>query len=489
MSSPAPPLPPLAWLCQRIQKRHLVFACLFLFLLYGSFRQRFVWGVDSFGYFQQGKLYSEGRLYLPLPQDPAGQPALVPLGFSQDPAGRIIPNYPPGFPLLLALGHWLRAPTWVPPLVGVLSCLILFALLRERVGREAALLFTAAWAFMPLTVYGSTMLMSDLAAATVLLGAWLAFRRGRSALAAWLFALCFAVRPTNVLFLLPFLLVLRPDRATGRLVLHLLLPCALYGFYNLFLYGAPWRTGYGNIFSSMSAAVFPSHLAFFATGTLAILSPVVVGLALIGLFPWNREKTFLLLWPVVFMLFYSFWAGGGIDRWWWARFILPGYAALFILAADGYQSTARWLSGPGATRWSRTGALVLALLTLSLPAYYIKYGYIQGDLWLHDKGVASRQLVREVAAFAPKGSLVGSIEHTSSFLLYTDLVPFVANHPQAPDLVARALAEGRRVFLVPEPWSASDPANLAFSRRFAVREVARCHSPWNLLPVYELSAR
>ena len=109
--------------------------------------------------------------------------------------------------------------------------------------------------------------------------------------------------------------------------------------------------------------------------------------------------------------------------------------------------------------------------------------------WCHDKGVASYQLVRQVAAFAPKGSLVGSVEHASSCLLYTELVPFLSNHPQSPELIAWALAHGRRVYLIPEPWSSTEPVTMEIKRRFLVREVARCRSPWNLLPVYELSAR
>ena len=377
----------------------------------------------------------------------------------------------------------------MPPFVGLVSCLVLYGLLRERVDRGIALLFTIAWAFMPLTVYGSTMLMSDLPGATVLLGALLAYRRKRVALAGWLLALSFAVRPTNVLFLAPFLIVIRPERATGRFLLHLFLACALYGLYNQLLYGAPWHTGYGNILASLSGTIFPTHLAFFVTRTGTILGPMLLGLALLGLFHWNREKLLLLLWPLVFILFYSFWVGGGIDRWWWTRFILPGYGAWFLLAAEGYQTASTWVTrtAPGARRYA--GVLLLAITALALPVYSLWYGHREGDLWCHDKGVASYQLVRQVAAFAPKGSLVGSVEHASSCLLYTELVPFLSNHPQSPELIAWALAHGRRVYLIPEPWSSTEPVTMEIKRRFLVREVARCRSPWNLLPVYELSAR
>ncbi|MBI3886893.1 MAG: hypothetical protein HY302_14365 [Opitutae bacterium] len=474
----------------RLRENLVLAACLALFLIYGSFRQRYVWGVDSYGYYQLGKLFSEGRLFLPVEWSGSARAALVPLGFSLAGGGlHAVPNYPPGFPLLVALGQLVRAPMWVTPFLGVVSCLVLFALLRDRVREGTTWLFTLAWAFMPLTVYGSTLMMSDLVAATTLMGGLLSYRRGHVAAAAWIFGLSIAVRPTNLLFFAPFALVLRPDRRTLLLALHLAAPCALYGWYNSHLYGAPWRTGYGDVWGNLRPEFFPAHFAFYLTAGVAILSPLIAALAVCGLVPWTREKLFLALWPGTLVVFYSFWAGGGIDRWWWARFILPGLGAVFLLAAGGFETAGRWFE-----RWwpgARAGLarMALGIAVFSLPLYYVHYGRSQNDLWQRDTGSIYYEVVRRVGLIAPPGSLVGSVELTSTFRLYSGQIPFVPIEATAPDLIGQALAQGRRVYLIPEPWNATHPVILEIERRFQAREIARFDFIWNGLPVLELSAR
>lgn len=481
--APAPWSAP-AWFTPELRARVLFWAGVALLLVYGAFRQRFIWGVDSFGYFQFGKLLSEGRLLLPLNFASAAPEALTPWGFKIDALGRAVPEYPPGFPLLLALGHLVRAPLWVTPVIGVVSCVVLFQLLRERASEPTAWLLTAAWAVMPLTVYGSTMLMSDLAAATTLLAGFLCWRRGHLAGAAWLFGLSVMVRPTNVLFFAPFALLWRWDRTTARFLLHLAVPAALYALYNHLLYGAPWRTGYGNVANQFSLTVVPEFAAFFVGITVTLLSPGLVAFAAGALARPTRERVFLALWPAVFVAFYSCWAAGGTDKWWWARFILPGYPALFLLAADGVEGARRWLARRGPRR-----TILPWLVLAALPAQFLHFGLTQPDLWSRTTGAPNRALVEQLAATVPPGALVGSLEHASSLYLYTDVVPFVSVQDRAPLLVEDALRQGRRVFLLPEPWNEDHPRIRALLDRFAAHEVARFHTPWPNQKLYELSRR
>ncbi len=483
-SSP-PPTDWRAWLAAQ-RGRLLWFAAFVLFLVYGSFRQRYIWGVDSFGYFGFGRLLSEGRLFLPLAYESPHAAALVPWGFKLTGA-HVVPEYPPGFPILLAIGHLLRAPLWVTPFCGVVSCALLFRLLQLRTSFGFALLLTAAWAMMPLTVYGSTMLMSDLVATTVLLGGLLAFRLERFALAGWILGLSVAVRPTNALFFLPFCLMLRLDRATLRFLLNLAGAAALYAVYNTMLYGAPWRTGYGNVGSSFSVSIFPQFFAFFLTTTWSVLTPIVVVPALLAFRHPTRERVFLLLWPLVLMAFFACWEAGGADKWWWARFILPGLPMLFLLAADGWEFVQHWC----AQRLGRPAIVrALSVLTLAaLPFLYVRFGLEQRDLWLRDTGRVNYELVHRVEATVPAGALVGSLEHASSFALYTQLTPFVPVHRESVALIDEALANGRRVFLLPEPWQRENPYIVTIFQRFAVREVARYDSPWRDLVLYELTRR
>ena len=53
-------------------------------------------------------------------------PALVPPGFTLNAEGLVVPGYPPGFPLFLAVGHLLGAPMLVAPALGVASCWLLW---------------------------------------------------------------------------------------------------------------------------------------------------------------------------------------------------------------------------------------------------------------------------------------------------------------------------------------------------------------------------
>jgi hypothetical protein len=459
-----------------------------LFAIYVAFRQRAIWGADSFGYFELGKLFSEGRVHLPLAFSAAEFPAVVPPGFTRNAAGLVVPGYPPGFPLLLAPGHLLGVPMLVTPLLGVVSCWLLFQLIRDRADTLTAAVFTLAWAFMPLTVLGGTMAMSDGVAATVLLGALLAHARGKMAAGGWLLGLAIAVRPTNAMFLAPFALLCRRDRAHARLAVHLALAGAAYAAYNTWLYGAPWRTGYGDVAGGLQPGLLPSHLAFYLRESWPVLSPVIVLLAALGWFRPDRRKWALLLWPLMLALFYACWDAGGTDRWWWTRFLMPGHPLLFLLAADGFVRARAWLSARTAPGRRPLAATVLTAVVALLPVYYVMFGLGRRDLWQRDTGLVNHEVVAKVARLAPAGSLVGTIEHASTCLIETELVPFSPLDDSAPRLVTRALGEGRRVFVLLEPWNADNETVRRLLQRHHAREVARYPELWNGLPLYELAA-
>ena len=75
-----------------------------IFVIYATFRQRYVGATDWYGYYQQGELLKTGRVFLPTAFPCDQFPAIVPFGYVV--AGRhAVPQYTPGFPLLLALGR------------------------------------------------------------------------------------------------------------------------------------------------------------------------------------------------------------------------------------------------------------------------------------------------------------------------------------------------------------------------------------------------
>jgi hypothetical protein len=458
-----------------------------VFVIYATFRQRHVGATDWYGYYQQAELLKTGRVFLPtaLPCDQF--PAIVPFGYVLM-GTHAVPQYTPGFPLLLALGSYAGLTFFVTPIIGLISCLLMFFLVRDLTDRWTAAVFTLAWAFLPIVVFGSTTLMSDLVAATAVMGAYLAYRRGQLLLSAWVLGFSFCVRPTNVFFLAVFLLPLARDRRLIRYGLYLLGPVLLYSLYNYAIYGSPLRTGYADIRTDLTPAVFNQHFGFYLWYTLAQCTPVIIGLALWGLRPFNREKLFFVLWFAVFLLFYCFWLSGG-DRWWWTRFLLPGYPAIFLLAACGFARLRdRWRESTSTPAWRDWRVIVLFAAVAVLPAWQIHFGAKQKDLWERNKGHGYHDIVEQVAALAPAGSFVGSVEFGGSFNIYTSLTGFVSVFDTTPSLIREVLRQQREVYLLVEPWNVNHPNILDLQSRFHAEKIAEIPAAgWGKLPLYRLT--
>lgn len=454
------------------------------FTAYAGFRQRYVGATDWYGYYQQGLLLQHGRIDLPVELPLDAFPTAVPLGYVVRDA-EAVPQYPPGFPLLLALGGLLGVPLLVPALVGVASAGLMYLIVRDLSDPWTGAVFALLWAFFPIVAYGSTYLMSDLTAATAVLAAWWLYRRDRVALSALALGFGFAVRPTNVFFLLALAGPLWRDRRLARYALYLALPCAAYALYNHVVYGAPWRTGYGTTGEELQPALFLDHLSFYLRETLRQCGWPLLALAALGLAGRHRDRWACVAWFVPFLVFYSFWWAGG-DRWWWTRFLLPAYGALFILAAHGFVRLRAWLDTL-ARPWAWRRAIPVALLgALALtPLHSLKLTRREGDVWVHRKGLEYLEAVHRIALVAPPGSYVGSIEFGGALRLYSDLQPFLSTFPASPDLVAEAHRRGRRVFLMVEPWHRDQDVVRRMLDRFPSQRLADVPI-WDGVQVFEL---
>lgn len=455
------------------------------FVVFAQHRQRFVGGADLYGYYEQAASIRAARVHLPLEAQVAGYAAAVPFGYIPTESGAL-PQYPPGFPLLLALAGVVGGEFLVTPLLGALSGFLVFLILRRSVAPWTAAVFGLLWTFFPIVAYSSTILMSDVVSATALLAAWWLYLRGNLGLSALVLGFSFSIRPTNVLFLVALALPLARDRQWLRYACWLALPCALYAIYNHLLFGAPWRTGYGGVGSEFQPDIFPSHLAFYSYQTVRQLGWPVEALALLGLFTRHRDRWFHFLWFVPFFVFYCFWLSGG-DRWWWTRFLLPGYAALFFLAAPGFERVQAWvLSRITRPAWHATAKFaLLGLLGLSVLSY-VRLARNEQDVWVPQKGIDYYYAVRRLAEIAPPGSYVGSIEFAGSVRLYSDLRSFLTFYDDAIPLAETVLRHGREVYLMIEPWRQDDPAVLNLLTHFPHQRLADI-PVWGGLPVYRLS--
>jgi 4-amino-4-deoxy-L-arabinose transferase-like glycosyltransferase len=159
---------------------------------------------DSVSYLFQGRILAAGRLYEPPPPLPAlfahenvisiaARPAPPPAAMPAIPrrallVGRWCSKYPPGWPLLLAIGWWLHAPWLMSPLLLALAVVGVWLAGRRLYDPATGLLAAAALACSPfaLLMAGDAMAHVPALCATVwclamLAGSVQAARRGEAA--------------------------------------------------------------------------------------------------------------------------------------------------------------------------------------------------------------------------------------------------------------------------------------------------------------------
>jgi len=111
---------------------------------------------DSIGYLFQAKTFAIGRLSAPLPP--------VPESFAHESLlmrnGAWFSTFPPGYPLLLALGVLAGAPWLVSPVAASLTLLLLFWLGRTLYGGATSLLAVALLLSSPFFLFISGSMMS-----------------------------------------------------------------------------------------------------------------------------------------------------------------------------------------------------------------------------------------------------------------------------------------------------------------------------------------
>lgn len=487
MTEPAPSRAPAASLAPSSVSPALVaLVALALLAFYSVITQRGVGACDWYGYYQEAVLFRQGRVTLPTPLPAAEFPAQAPLGFVVH-DGRTVSQYTPGYPLLLALGGLAGLELYVTPLVGVLSFLLMFRIVRRRTDPRTGFLFAFLWAMTPIVAWGSTQLMSDLVAATALMLVYELCMVRRAAWAGAALVLAVAVRPTNGLFIvfLPALLPVWRDRI--RAALGAVLPAAAYGAYNLVNFGAPWRTGYADVSGDLLAAVVGKNLEFYAVHLLAELGPVALLLAGATLVKNPRKSWLPAAWFAVFVGFYVFWRyPGGDSTWWWFRFVLPGLPPLFILAADGFACMRRTLADERAARFARPvrAAVVTALLAMPVvTVFFLKHE----NLLTTKKALEYRDVVRASEKMLPAGAWLGSVEFSGSTRLYTHLHSFMSVVAGAPQLVAHLTAHGTPVYLLVEPWNTANPTLRMMMTRYRAEPVHR-FALWNGVMLYRLRA-
>ncbi len=436
MSNPNPSVPPVR------APRWIVWLGLAALAGYAVFLARnstvAAGGSDSSGYLNSARLLAAGRLAteVRVPAElggPAGlfRPDFQPLGFrATAESPRMVPTYPVGLPLHLAIAGKILGWSWGPLLCG-LSAAVAAVWLCYAVGRELGLAVSLAaaaavvLAACPVLLYTSIQPLSDTLATAWCLGAvWAALRARRHA--GWSAAcgaacgIAVLVRPTDIV-LLPALVVLLGWR-WRRLALAALagLPAAGWlAFYNDALYGGVLRSGYPSLGTAFAASyVAPTALHFLHW--LAVFLPAVLfvlPLAALGRRETRtRELLALGLWFAAITAVYLSYSISH-EAWSCLRFILPAIPALVLAGMLGIDALAR-------THVANTAGHIrcVAALIVAVWAVVASWCWTRPHAVFYTRGYENAYTSASLTARAlfPKNALVLCSLFSGSIYYYTD---------------------------------------------------------------------
>jgi hypothetical protein len=465
-------------------------ALLIIFFIYTTYNQEYVGGSDWYGYYSLSLLLKQGRVDLPVGLPPGQYPPIAPLSyFVKD--GKVLQQYPPGYPLLMALAGFIGLEFYVTPILGILSIILMFLLIKDLTDTWIAALLSLLWAFSPIVMYGSTSVMSDLPATVFILLSLYFYRKKKIIPSALALGFSLVVRPTNVLYCLIFLPMLLKetwkDKQWIKFGLYFAVPVSLYGIYNWLLYGLPWKTGYTDFSDHLLTSVFFNHLVFYIKEIIIQFTPFLIIFALLVIWKKNKDLLFYAGWFLIFLIFYSFWRSGG-DTWWWTRFLLPAWPALFFLAALGLKNLSTFIQSKGKPAKSPVN-ISLTLLTAVIIIYFVIYGFNHGDIWEKNKGKIYYDTSKAIAEAVPANSFVGSIEFSGCIRLYTGIETFNSSYyPQSLFLISDLLKKRIPVYMAVEPWNRELPTIKKFFEVFKVEKVMAVKE-WSDFYLYRIVRR
>jgi len=338
-------------------------------------------GSDNSGYFNEARLFAQGRVYAPM-RTLAGVPAgsvdrylYVPLGFrpAGDATARMVPTYPPGLPLLLVpaarIAGWDHAGDMLLLIHSLAGIALVFALGRIcGLPGSWSLVGAAVLAASPLYLFTSLQALSDVPATVWATAAVIAAMRSREgrlwALAAGAcISVGFLVRPSNFLIAFPVILAVGASPRRLLLVAAGSLPgVAAWMGINHFAYGDALQSGYGAIGNEFHAGLVPGTLAFCARWLPLLLSPIVVVAPAILFLRRLRPRVapVLATWAAAYIAFYAPYRWTH-EQWWFLRFLLPAAPALIVA---GLAVTHHWIE-LGKGRYSAYARRLLPTLVLA----------------------------------------------------------------------------------------------------------------------------
>lgn len=434
-------------------------------------------GADSFGYLSQAEMWAAGQLERPEPtmavwNFPSVRRAVPPNTYRPTLSGHYsVSNYPPGFPMMLALAKVVggaAALFWVVPLSGVLAVLAVARLATAAAGPFAGASAAMLLASSPPFLYQLlTSPMSDVPVTALWLTAmWLATKRGR--LPAIGVALCVAgatlVRP-NLVPLVAAVAWLswresassrRNDRLFRLLVLlaGLAVAITVLMFLNDRWYGSPFRSGYGAIYVLFSSANVVGNLAAYGLWIWQTHSAMpIIALLSVALARWTHDRvpgSRRILMPLALLLglnlgcylFYSV-----FDVWWYLRFLLPAIAAATVAASVGLAAAGTMVAR------GREWLTILPVAALSL--HGITFAYEHSTFYRAEEESVYREAAEALLPYADTRPAVIALQYGGSVQYYTGFPTIRYDHLRQGEIdlvIAELRRTGFRPLLLLQHW-------------------------------------
>lgn len=404
-------------------------------LAYGT---RAAGGSDTYGYVSEARLWLSGSLHVrqDLPATvpwPNAEWTFSPLGYRPSGSGTIVPTYAPGLPLLMAsFASTMGAcgPFLVTPVCGALLVILAYALGARLSGPVTGAMAAFLTMTSPTVLFMSLWSMADVPAAGFWTAALLIASRWPSgkgaACAGAATGMAVLIRPNLVpLAIFPAVALvlsmtegLRVNR--WRSVLWFALACVPFVLFiawlNFDLYGSALHSGYGDTAALFQWEYARVNIAHYSRWLWQTQGPVVflAGLAVVAPRGPRRDsaalRRALLAFVAGVLCCYMFYTP--FEAWWYLRFILPAYPAIFVLSAD-----AVW---QGARRFGSLGRLgITAAITLMSVEYAITQARTRAVLDTADGEQKYSDVGRFVSRQLPANAIVFAELHSGSVRYYS----------------------------------------------------------------------
>ena len=432
-------------------------------------------GSDSYGYVSQVDLWLNHQLRTTQPfvetvPIPYADRAFTPLAY--EPSGNdhgIVPTYPSGFPVLMAIGKavaGVRGMYAVVPILGAVTIWLCYLLGTRTaspiVGGVAALGLAASPAFLFMLMPP----MSDIPA-TAFWTAAIFFtlggsRKYSSLVAGACCAVAIAIRPNLApLAALPFAYLVWTHGGWRSFAIAVLPGAVFVAAVNTYLYGSPVASGYGDPRTLYAWRYASINLQHNAAWLFESQTPIVL-FAVLGMV--RRPRANALLGSFVAAMGVSYLFYTPFDAWWYLRFLLPAWPALLILTADGLAIVTARLP-------RLAQAVVLAVGSVLLVGYQVEFAVTHGVFAQRDAESRYELVGDYVSSFTPANAVVLSMQHSGSLRYYGHRVTLRYDWiaPESLDSTIALLRErGYRPFIVLDDWE--EPV---FKQRFAGSAIGR----------------